>query len=81
MLSLVPTAPTNMLPLLVAQLPHKLRGRDVQCAYLSALFALAESPAGAPIKEALLTAVLEHVLSIDVEIKWEDIVDVPTGAA
>lgn len=78
-LSLVPTAPTNMLPLLVSQLPHKLRGRDVQCAYLSALLALAESRAGAPIKDALLTAVVEHLLSIDVEIKWEDIVDVPTG--
>ncbi|GLC47104.1 hypothetical protein PLESTF_001444200 [Pleodorina starrii] len=78
-LGLVPTAGTNLLPLIVAQMPHKLRDRNTQCLYLSALFRIAEDKAGAPIKEALLTAVVEHLLSLDVEIKWEDIVDVPTG--
>ncbi|KXZ57030.1 hypothetical protein GPECTOR_1g930 [Gonium pectorale] len=78
-MGLVPTAPTNMLPLIVAQMPHKLRDRNTQCLYLSALFRMAEDRAGAPIREALLTAVVEHLLSLDIEIRWEDIVDVPTG--
>ncbi|GLI69244.1 hypothetical protein VaNZ11_013820 [Volvox africanus] len=78
-LGLVPTAPTNMVPIIVGQIPHKLRDRNTQCLYLSALFGLAEDRAGAPIKEVLLTAVIEHLLSMDVEIKWEDIVDIPTG--
>ncbi len=79
MLGLVPTAPANVLPVIVAQMPHKLRDRNTQCLYLSALFRIAEDKAGAPIREALLTAAVEHLLSLDVEIRWEDIVDVPTG--
>ncbi|EFJ48520.1 hypothetical protein VOLCADRAFT_120872 [Volvox carteri f. nagariensis] len=80
-LALVPTAPTNVLPLIVSQMPHKLQDRNKQCLYLSALFRIAEDRTGAPIREALLTAVVEHLLSMDVEIKWEDIVDVPTASA
>lgn len=78
-LSLVPTAARDVLPLIVAQIPHKLRDRNTQCLYMSALFRIAEDRAGAPIREALLTAAIEHLLSLDVEIKWENIVDVPTG--
>ena len=40
---------------------------------------LAERHGGAPIRDGLLAATIEHLLSIDVEIRWEDIVDVPTG--
>ncbi len=47
--------------------------------FLRAVLHLAESPAGLPIREALLVGVVEHLLTIDVEIRWEDIVDVPTG--
>ncbi|GIL51718.1 hypothetical protein Vafri_7665 [Volvox africanus] len=68
-----------MVPIIVGQIPHKLRDRNTQCLYLSALFRIAEDRAGAPIKELLLTAVIEHLLSMDVEIKWEDIADIPTG--
>ena len=32
-----------------------------------------------PCRDALLAAVVEHLLAIDVEIKWEDIVDQQTG--
>jgi RNA polymerase I-specific transcription initiation factor RRN3 len=78
-LSLVPTAASNVLPTIVAQMPHKLRDRNTQCLYLSALFRLAEDRAGASMREALLTVVVEFLLSLDVEIKWEDILDVPTG--
>lgn len=46
---------------------------------LSAVLGLAERRGGAPIRDGLLAAAIEHLLSIDVEIRWEDIVDVPTG--
>ena len=79
-LQLVPALPPNLLSLLVQNMPHKMRDRDTQCLYLRAAFALAESPAGAPIREGLLVGVVEHLLTVDVEIRWEAIVEVPTGA-
>eukprot|EP00798_Chlamydomonas_sp_ICE-L_P000589 gene589-2011_t len=78
-LALVPTAPTRLLPLIVQHLPYKLRDRDTQCLYLRAVFSIAEAKSGAAIRDGLLTAAVEHLLSLDVEIRWEDIVDVPTG--
>jgi hypothetical protein len=79
-MALVPTLASALLPLLQQNMPHKVRDRDTQCTYLRALLHLAEAPAGLPIREALLVGVVEHLLTIDVEIRWQDIVDVPTGA-
>lgn len=79
MLALVPTASGSLLPLVVQHMPHKLRDRATQCLFLSAMFMVAEAPAGRPIRDALLAMAVEHLLTIDVEIRWEDIVDVPTG--
>ena len=76
---MVPTAPAKLLQLIVQGMPHKLRDRGTQCLYLSAVLGLAERPGGAPIRDGLLAAAVEHLLSIDVEIRWEDIVDIPTG--
>ena len=36
-------------------------------------------PSGLPIRDAILVAVAEHALGVDVEIRWEDIVDVHAG--
>lgn len=79
-LGLVPTAPGGLLALMVQHMPHKMRDRNTQCLYLSAMFTVAESPPGRSIRDNLLAAAVEHMLTIDVEIRWEDIVDVPTGA-
>ena len=49
------------------------------CDHRPAVLGLAERRGGAPIRDGLLAATIEHLLSIDVEIRWEDIVDVPTG--
>ncbi len=68
-LLLVPTAGSRVLPLLLGAMPHKLRGRGTQCLYLRALFSLAERRAGAPVREGLLAGVVEHLASIDVEIR------------
>ncbi|GBF88999.1 hypothetical protein Rsub_01498 [Raphidocelis subcapitata] len=78
-LQLIPTLPTTLLPMLLQNLPHKTRDRVTQCLYLRASLALAERPVGAPLREGLLLGVVDHLLSLDVEIKWEDIVDVKTG--
>ena len=45
----MPTAPTRLLPVLATGLPHKSREREVHCLALRGVFALAASPAGAPL--------------------------------
>jgi hypothetical protein len=34
---------------------------------------------GSSLREGLLLGVVEHLLSIDADIKWQEIVDAPTG--
>lgn len=77
----MPTLPAQLLPMLLQNLPHKTRDRGAQCLYLGAALGLAERPAGAPLREGLLLGVVDHLLSLDVDIKWTDIVDVITGGA
>ncbi len=69
MLELVPTAGSRLLPLMVANFPHKLRDRNTQCLYLRAVYGLAEGRAGGGMREGLLAGVMEHLISIDVEIR------------
>lgn len=66
----MPTAGSRLLPLVVANFPHKLRDRNTQCLFLRAVYALAEGRGGAGIREGLLTGATEHLISIDVEIRW-----------
>lgn len=70
MLLLVPTSSSRALPLLLGSVPHKLRDRGTQCLYLRALFSLAEGPAGVAVRDGVLQGVVEHLTSIDVEIRW-----------
>lgn len=81
LLTLVPTAASRVASTLLRGFPHKLRDRDAQCTYFHGLFLLAEGPAGAPVRDVLLAGVVDHMLTIDVEIKWEDIVDPCADAA
>lgn len=76
---LVPALPTRLLPMLVQNMPHKLRDRSAQCLYLGALISLSEGKVGPALREGLLGGLVEHLLSIDADIRWEDIVDAPTG--
>jgi hypothetical protein len=68
-ISLVPTAPATLAPMLLAAMPHKLRDRSAHCMYLRALLRLCEGPAAPVIGHTLLRGVVEHLLSIDVEIR------------
>lgn len=76
---LVPALPTRLLPMLVQNMPHKLRDRSAQCLYLTSLISLCEGKVGPALREGLLGGLVEHLLSIDADIRWEDIVDAPTG--
>ncbi len=74
-LQLVPTAASRVAATLAHGFPHKLRDRDAQCTYLRGVLSLAEGPSGGALRDSVLAAIIDHVLTIDVEIKWEDIVD------
>jgi RNA polymerase I-specific transcription initiation factor RRN3 len=41
-IQLVPALPTRLLPMLVQNIPHKLRDRSSQCLFLRAVILLAE---------------------------------------
>jgi RNA polymerase I-specific transcription initiation factor RRN3 len=80
-LELVPTSSQRLLPILASNFPHKLRDRTTHCLYLRGLFSLAEARSGAAVREGILASVVDHLIAVDVEIRWEDIVDVVTEEA
>jgi hypothetical protein len=92
-LALVPTAAHRTLPLIQAIAPHRLRERATHCYWLRAVTHLAEekhtnntnnnssSSNMSSIREPLLAGIVEHLITIDVELRWEDIVDVVTEEA
>ena len=43
--------------------------------YLRALAALSEGPGGVTVRSGLLAAMINQLINVDVEIKWQDIVD------
>jgi len=65
--------------MLLQNLPHKLRDRSTQCLYMRALVGLSQGRVGPALRDGLLSGIVEHLLSIDADIKWEEIVDQPTG--
>lgn len=65
--------------MLIQNMPHKLRDRSTQCLFLQAIISLCEGKVGPALREGLLSGVVEHLLSLDADIRWEDIVDAPTG--
>lgn len=78
---LVPTSSQRLLPILASNFPHKLRDRTTHCLYLRGLFSLAEARSGAAVREGILASIVDHLIAVDVEIRWEDIVDVVTEEA
>jgi len=80
-IEMVPSAAPRLLPLLVSNLPHKMRDRGVHCLYLRGVFAIVEGPHGYGLGDGLIPAVIAHLIDVDVDIKWEDIVEVMTEEA
>jgi len=80
-LELVPTASPRLLPILVSNMPHKMRDRGVHCLYLRGAFAVSESQHGFGLSDGILGPVISHLVEIDVDIRWEDIVEIITEEA
>ena len=77
-IELAPTAASRLLPVLVSNMPHKMREKEVHCLYLRGVFAIAENLHNTGLGDGLIPAVIAHLIDIDVDIKWEDIVEVMT---
>ena len=78
-LMLVPTAPRGVLPIIADRLPNKAQPRGLHCLYLRAVLQLAQSKAADSLRNGLQSAVVGHLLDLDVEIKWQDIADQAAG--
>ena len=73
MLELIPISGALLTPILARGVPNKFIVKPVQCTYLYGLFSIAELPMAGAIKQSILTTVVQHLLSLDVEILWQDI--------
>lgn len=71
---LVPTASSRVISVLAARAPFRGLGREHHCLYTAALVSLAEHPAALSLRDGLESLLIGHVIEIDCEIKWEDIV-------
>ena len=79
-LLLVPTAPKTMLSELSQRMPFKIVNRAAPCMYFRAVYQLSQMPAGDCIRDGLQAAMVDCLLNIDVEIKWQDIADQQAGS-
>ena len=68
-----------MVSIVAGGIPYKLRERDVQCMYLHGALQLAEKPAAVAVREGILAAAVNHLLGLDVEIRWQDIAAAEAG--
>lgn len=78
-LLLVPTAPKTMLSELSQRMPFKFQSRAAPCMYFRAVYQLSQTPAGDCVRDGLQAAMVDCLLNIDVEIKWQDIADQQAG--
>ena len=62
-----------LLPVLARGLPNKVLPRCIQCTYLRGMLRIAELPRAAPIRRQILAGIVQHLVSLDVEIRWQDI--------
>ena len=72
-LRLVPQSERAARKALRAGVPHKTAPKDVQIGFMRAAFALVESEDGAGLRDDFLKVVVAHLLEVDVEIKWDDV--------
>lgn len=73
MMQHAPSSSRLLTPILARGVPNIVLPRSVQCTYLRALFRIAESPRAIAIRDTILAAVVQHLVCLDVEIRWQDI--------
>eukprot|EP00892_Ulva_mutabilis_P009463 jgi/Ulvmu1/688/UM010_0060.1 len=64
---------------ITAHSPHRYQPRVALCAHFRGVFALAESPAGAALRDALFFGAAEKMVEMDCDVRWEGIVQALTG--
>lgn len=74
-LLLVPTAPKTMLYELSNRMPFRFDNRAAPCMFFRAVYQLSQTAAGDCIRDGLQSVMVDCLLNIDVEIKWQDIAD------
>lgn len=73
---LVPSSAKALMGMLAAGIPHKRMPTGSHLAYLRSAFRLAEGKVGEHVQDGVLLAVVDRLLEIDVEIRWEDFAEV-----
>ncbi|CAM6098884.1 unnamed protein product [Calypogeia fissa] len=77
--ALVPTTPLRMQPLIFKRMPHRSSAKEWILLYLENMLRV-ESSGGQYHGNQMLPAIVDHLIQIDVEIRWEDILsDDDTG--
>eukprot|EP00803_Ostreobium_quekettii_P000485 evm.model.scf_519EXC.9 EVM.evm.TU.scf_519EXC.9 scf_519EXC:52496-57970(+) len=75
----VPTCKAVVLKHFTSRRPNLWSSQSDHCLYLRALCDLAELPAVVDMRESLLMKAVDHLMMIDVEIKVEDLLELPQG--
>lgn len=71
---LVPLAPMRLLSLVIQRMPRQNDNEIVMMTYVENMFKLESGSMGQLVGSAMLIAVVDRLLDLDVEIGWEDIV-------
>eukprot|EP00884_Botryococcus_braunii_P013343 jgi/Botrbrau1/22009/Bobra.0024s0025.1 len=74
---LIPTLPPLLVGELQSRVPHKLRDLPSHCIFFRGIFELARRTNAPAIREGILGISVYHLLSLDVEIRWEHITSMP----
>ena len=71
--AVAPASLQRLLPTVVRQMPHPRMPAALQTCFHAAMFRMAEHAALCPLRERLLAAAVDHLIALDVEVRWEDL--------
>lgn len=71
---LVPMTAFRLQPVILQRMPHRIVDKEWNALYLENMLRLEQSSAEDFIQKQMLMAVVDRLIEIDVEIRWEDIV-------
>eukprot|EP01018_Ginkgo_biloba_P032309 Gb_32274 [translate_table: standard] len=70
---LVPTAALRLQPIILRRMPHRIIHKDWNALYMENMLRVESSAVGEIIGSRMLMAVVDRLIEIDVEIRWEHI--------
>uniref|UniRef100_A0A0C9S8N3 TSA: Wollemia nobilis Ref_Wollemi_Transcript_4138_2773 transcribed RNA sequence n=1 Tax=Wollemia nobilis TaxID=56998 RepID=A0A0C9S8N3_9CONI len=72
---LVPTAALRLQPIILRRMPHRIIQKDWNALYMENMLRVESSAVGEIIGSRILMAVVDRLIEIDVEIRWEHILN------